>query len=410
MPLFKIPTSTDWRYLHSAINGSKIENGRYVAGFHEILLDYIDMVLNYLTEYPIFTGLAKDREVTFKDIYELNISRIHSELNKDHVPKNLAIDIAELIFWSSIQLPEFYLLIKDPLINEIYVNGEKTPIFIFHERYGHIPTNLIVSREGLNAFIRIVELVYGEGIPSLGGNIEVEMETLHDKFRVVVDAYPLTHGDYNLVIRRMKNLYYDIEVLSKSGFMSKTQKLVIERVARKAGSILIVGEPNSGKTTLLNAYIKLLPQKLRKIYFEEARELEDMRDLGNHQVFYRFSGITKGRFRENQTLFTLRRSPEYVVLGEVISDEDIAILLDTLLLGYRLAATIHAANIESLWERFRRAYGDNFTVAVKNLDLIIHTVRDLFRNVRYINKLYMVNQDGMPVEVNNKLYSDLKVR
>lgn len=410
MPLFKIPTSTDWRYIHSTISGSKIERGRYVAGFNEIILEYADLMLNFIERYPTFIGLDKNREITFREIYGVNIDRIVSELQQNNIPKSLIADLSELIFWSSIRLPELFLLIRDPMINEIYINGEKTPIYIFHEQYGHIPTNLTVSRDGLNALVRIIELVYGEGLPALGGNIEAEIETLNEKFRVVVDTYPLTHGDYNLVIRRMKNMYYDIDILLKSGFLSRGQKLILERVARKAGSILIVGEPNSGKTTLLNAYIKLLPSNLRKIYFEEARELEDMRDYGNHQVFYRFSGITRKHFRENQTLFTLRRSPEYVILGEVISDEDIEILLDTLLLGYRLASTIHAANIESLWERFRRAYGDNFFVAIKNVDLIIHTVRDIFRNVRYINKIYQVNDHGEPVEIDEKSYQSLRIR
>ena len=408
--MFKIPTSTDWGYMHSTISGSKILAGRYIAGFHEIILEYVDLVLSFLDRYPTFTGLDKDREITFREIYEANINRICSELQHVDIPKSLLGDLSELIFWGSIRLPELFLLTKDPMVSEVYVNGEKTPIYIFHERYGHIPTNLTISREGLNAFVRIIELVYGEGLPALGGNIEAEIETLNEKFRVVIDTYPLTHGDYNLVIRRMKNVYYDIDILLKTGFLSKSQKLILEKVARKAGSILIVGEPNSGKTTLLNAYIKLLPAKLRKIYFEEARELEDMRDSGNHQVFYRFSGITRKHFRESQTLFTLRRSPEYVILGEVISDEDIEILLDTLLLGYRLAATIHAANIESLWERFRRAYGDNFIVAIRNVDLIIHTVRDIFRNVRYVNRVYLVNDDGMPVEIDEKAYSSLRIR
>ncbi len=410
MSLFKIPTTTDWRELHSSIAGSKVISGRYIAGFHEILLEYMDIVINHIEKYPTFSGLNGEREITFREIYEVNIRRIGSELQQYDIPKGLINDLSELIFWGSIQLPELFLLMKDPMVNEIYVNGEKIPIYIFHERYGHLATNLTVSREGLNAFVRILELVYGEGLQALGGNIEVEIETLTEKYRVVVDTYPLTHGDYNLVIRRMKKVFYDIEILSKTGFLSNNHRLILERVARKAGSILIVGEPNSGKTTLLNAYMKMLPPKLRKIYFEEARELEDMRDSGNHQVFYRLSSISKEGFRESQTLFTLRRSPEYVVLGEVISDKDIEILLDTLLLGYRLAATMHAADIDSLWERFRRAYGENFIVAVRNIDLVIHTARDIFRNVRYIDGIYTVDREGRPREIQDRHVTNLKIR
>lgn len=410
MPLYKMHMSNEWRYIHTGLSGASINDGRYVMGFHEILLDYIELVTEYITKYPLFTGLDTEGEITFRDIYEVNIKKIQSELSKDDLPGNLVTDLSELIFWSSIKLPEFYLLIKDPMINEIYINGEKTPVYVAHEIYGNVPTNLMISREGLNAFVKIIELVHGEGIASLGGNIEVEIETIEDRFRVVVDTYPLTHGDYNLIMRRMRNVYLDIEVLLKTGFISKSQKTLIEGVASNACSLLIVGEPNSGKTTLLNAYIKLLPPKLRKIYFEEARELEDLRENGCHQVFYRFSGITKKHFRENQTLFTLRRSPEYVVLGEVISDEDIEILLDTLLLGFRVAATIHARDIEGLWERFRRAYGEGFKTPVKNLDLIIHTTRDIFRNKRYIYKLYRVDEDGEPRGIDLGSYQSLRIR
>ncbi|HIQ13903.1 MAG TPA: hypothetical protein EYH44_05930 [Thermoprotei archaeon] len=410
MSLYKIQISNEWRHMHTSISGASIHNGKYIMGFHEIILDYIELVTEYLDRYPLFKGLNIEGDITFRDIYEINVKKIHSELTRDDIPRDLVTDLSELIFWSSIKLPEFYLLTKDTMINEVYINGEKTQVYIDHEVYGKIPTNLMISREGLNAFIRIIELVHGEGIASLGGNIEVEIETMDDRFRVVVDTYPLTHGDYNLIMRRMKNIYLDIEILLKTGFISKPQKMLIEKIADKAGSILIAGEPNSGKTTLLNAYIKLIPSNIRKIYFEEARELEDLRETGYHQVFYRFSGITKKHFRENQTLFTLRRSPEYVVLGEVISDEDIEILLDTLLLGFRVAATIHARDIEGLWERFRRAYGEGFKTPVKNLDLIIHTARDIFRNRRFIHRIYRVDEAGEPKEVVLGPYQRLGIR
>ena len=383
-----------------SVSRINVASRQYTVGFKDSILEYIDVITELSEYYPEFHGIPKDT-VDFASLYQYNISRILEDLSSRGIDDVVGVELAGLVFWSSLDLPELYILLNDRGLMEVYVNGEKAPVYINHVLHGSMYTNISLSRKGLNALTRISELIHGEGINALGGNLEVEIELVsNDKFRIVIDTFPLTYGEYNLVIRRMVSQYSDLDSLYRSGFLSKEYYLIIRKVAERLGSFIICGEPNSGKTTLLNAILKAIPAQVRKIYFEEARELEDLRRDGFHQVFYRFSGILKSSLRSNQTLFTLRRSPEYVVLGEVISDDDIHILLDTLLFGYKVAATIHSANVDSLMERFRKVYGEKFYIPIKNVDLILLTRREILDNRRYLYRIYKIDRDrGVPVEV-----------
>ena len=392
MTLLKIPIISEWREEISKFYALYIENGTYIYGFKENILDYIDYIISLSKKYPIFTHLKHRMEIRFNDIYQYNIKDIYNNLIKKGIPTEDALELSDLIFWTSLEAPALSIILKDKNIGEIYINGNSTPIFINHLKYGNIFTNLIIEKRGLRAIIRLAELIHGEGVARLGGNIEIDINIGDTIFRMVVDTFPLTHGDNYIVIRRMVRKLYDIDELVNNGFLSSRQAQLVLKTMRKMGSVLIAGEPNSGKTTLLNAIVKLLPKNIRKIYFEEARELEDYRFMGNHQVFYRYSGLVNVKHRLTQTIFTLRRSPDYIVIGEILTREDIKTFLDSLLLGFRVAATMHATNIDSLIERFNDTYGRNYVIPLKNLDLIIITERDLLRGRRYVKDMYIVNK------------------
>lgn len=394
MSILKIPILDEWSRKLNSLYTVKIQNDQYLLGFNEKILDYIDIISDVSRRFPLFDGIRKKSVIRFTDIYDYNVKLIMEILERMEAIREDIPILADLIFWNSLSLPEISLLTSDNEIVEIYINGGSAPIHIYHSRYGSIPTNLTPSRDGLNALIRISELVHGEGLYKQGGNLEVDLELPNKLYRLVIDGFPLTHGDYIMVIRRMINKYFNIEELISSGFLDREQFETISRVVDKVGNILIAGEPNSGKTTLLNAVIKLLPRRIRKIYFEEARELEDRRIYGDHQVFYRYSGIANNPQRMTQTIFTLRRSPDYIVIGEILTDNDIKIFLESLLLGLRVAATIHASNIDTLLERFRNAYGDSYVIPLLNLDLIIFTKRDIKTGRRYVDKIYMIDSDG----------------
>ncbi len=391
MSILKIPILEDWDIEINNLYVVKRREKTYQIGFKNWIIDYLDLITDLTPEFPRFEGLRNRQVIRFIDIYSYNIKLLKTILEEKEVESNIIDILSDLIFWNSISIPEISLLISDDDINEIYINGAGSPIYIYHTYFGYIPTNLATNREGLTALLRISELIHGEGIQRLGGNLEVDIQLPGKLFRLVIDAFPLTHGDYIMVLRRLINRYYNIEELLSNGFLNREQMEIIKKVVDNIGSILIVGEPNSGKTTLLNAILKLLPQNIRKIYFEEARELEDRRIYGDHQVFYRYSGVVNSIQRGRQTIFTLRRSPDYIIIGEILTDDDIRIFLNTLLIGLRVAGTIHASNIETLLERFRSSYGENYIIPLSNLDLIILTKRDIRTGRRYVDKIYLID-------------------
>ncbi len=380
-----IPILDEWTGSLSRLLKYRDEKRALEYGFTSEILDYLELIEEISKEYPIFRDTNK--EPSFRDIYIVNHKSIMKELEKRNMDPEVIGEIADIIFWRSLNLVPLSPLLRDKSNTEIYILGEESQIHVNNDRHGMIQTNLFLTHEGSTAFRRLMELIYGEGIYRSGGSIEVEITYLGDRFRVVLDHEPLTHGETTIVIRRSIQKYSTLDALHREGSISPLHYKQLVEALEQYPSILIVGEPNSGKTTLLNGIIKALPSNTRLLIIEEAREIEDLRHEGYHQVFYRHSSIINIQQRELQTLFNLRRSPDYVVFGEVITDEDIKMMLDTVLMGIRVMATIHAKNFPSLIQRLEKAYGISYKIPFYQIDLLIMMRRDLKTGRREVYRI-----------------------
>lgn len=112
--------------------------------------------------------------------------------------------------------------------------------------------------------------------------------------------------------------------LVDSGFMTQKAATLLQELVASPYGLLIVGEPESGKTTLLSLLANTLPEPSRVISVERAGELR--LPLGTERLMVQWPvvnqlGISFGE-RINQAL---DKNPACILLDEVRSDEPLTI-------------------------------------------------------------------------------------
>ncbi|MCB9451925.1 MAG: Flp pilus assembly complex ATPase component TadA [Anaerolineaceae bacterium] len=131
-------------------------------------------------------------------------------------------------------------------------------------------------------------------------------------------------------IRVHPSLALSLDDLTASGFMTGQAAALLRAIVASSHGVMVVGEPVSGKTTLLNALARLLPGE-GGVAVQRAGELSLPDSMTNLMVRWPVEGESGITFGEQITR-ALETQPDYLLLDEIRADEphSIAPLLETL--------------------------------------------------------------------------------
>jgi Flp pilus assembly CpaF family ATPase len=133
-------------------------------------------------------------------------------------------------------------------------------------------------------------------------------------------------------------------------FMTEAQAHYIEDAVQHGRTILIAGGTNTGKTTLVNALLNLIPVSERLLIIEDAGEIQAR--PGN--VVRRFA--TNGADLKRHVFESLRDRPDRIIIGEVRGSE-VRDMLEAAATGHAGGlSTIHANSCEEALTRLARLY------------------------------------------------------
>src|SRR5579875_3531346 len=288
----------------------------------------------------------------------------------------------------------------DPEVQEIYLDRENSWAYLDHANYGRCDTNIFLSSVDVEKFKTFIGIVTGEEISIGEPSLKTSLKTENVKLRISIDTYPVVE-DSSFDIRKFGRKLLDLsEMIRKGGIpLSVASFLVLS--LRNRLSIVICGEPNSGKTTLAHALAMHLPHVFRKVYLEDVDEVySSVQDLP-HSLFIKTSSIDvseKYSKKSVEIIKLLHRSPDWIFLGELQTKEHSKAFFHALLAGLRGMVTCHSSSAMDLIKRWITQH----EIPVENiavLDIIVEMKREIEDNSikRYVNSVYEVRAEkGLP--------------
>ena len=239
-------------------------------------------------------------------------------------------------------------LIVDPDVSEILVNG---PERVFVERNGLLAAadGVRIEESNLRVAVRNIARLLGDDVSE---EVPILDARLPDGSRVAAVLPPCSLGGTTLAIRKFQSRLWTCAELVRVGMLSEPLVEELESALGERRNVLISGGTGTGKTTLLNALIKLVPQSDRFVIVEETAEL-----AVSHPNVVRLearraqSGAPAITIRDLLRA-TLRLRPDRIIVGEVRGGEAFD-LLQALNTGHSGSlSTIHANAADQALGRF----------------------------------------------------------
>jgi len=312
------------RSLYYELKPEELESGR---GIEDLLRERVEDVAETL-------GESLDPE---------SIKRITYYLNR------------EIFGYGPIQIP-----IQDEEIEDIKCVSAQDFVTVVHRKYGNLgwlKTNIRFGEEDrLADFVRRAAHMGGRGVsiavpyvdcqlPSPTGSIMRFAGTLGKE---------ITRGGSSFVIRKFPERPLSLKQLIDSKMLSPLMAAYLWYVCEAKRVFFVAGPTGSGKTTLLNAILGVLDPRLSYITIEDVYELQLPAWRWIAMTTRRSWTIVESKYEikiEDLIAMAMRMRPDYLIVGEVRTPEQLIGLLLSATTGHGAMTSIHAQDPENLLVR-----------------------------------------------------------
>jgi flagellar protein FlaI len=243
-------------------------------------------------------------------------------------------------------------LMHDPHIEDVSCDGYDLPIFVYHDEYTDVATNVIFEDpDELDNYV--VRLAQQSGRHISVGD-PVVGTTLPDGSRVELAlGEEVTPRGSAFTIRQYADDPFTPIDLIEYGTFSIEQMAYLWLAIENNKSLIFAGGTASGKTTSLNAVSLFIPSNSKIVSIEDTREVElPQRNWVASVTRPSFGDDDKGDVDEFDLLeAALRQRPDYIVMGEVRGEEG-RTLFQVMSTGHTTYTTFHADSVGEVIKRF----------------------------------------------------------
>ncbi|PSP31642.1 type II secretion system protein [Halobacteriales archaeon QH_10_67_22] len=257
-------------------------------------------------------------------------------------------------------------VMHDPHVEDISCDGSNLPIFVYHEDYTDVETNITFEDEKLNNFV--IHLAQQSG-RHISVSDPVVSTTLPDGSRVELAlGQEVTPRGSAFTIRKYAEEPFTPIDLVEYGTYNVSMLAFLWLAIEHNKSLVFAGGTAAGKTTSMNAVSMFIPPRSKVVTIEDTRELSLY-----HENW--LSSVTREGMGESDiTMYDLLRSslrhrPEYIIVGEVRGEEAIT-LFQAMNTGHTTFSTMHADSVQTVINRLENEPINVPRPMVQSLDLL----------------------------------------
>ena len=350
-------------YFYEVIEPKLLEDEAEVLGvLKEILIENLELQED---------ADAKERETYLRRVVDTLLRELGVELHPVSKERVIYFVLRDFIRYAAIDA-----VMIDPNVEDVSCDGVNVPFYIYHRKYGSIPSNLkFTSEVELDQFVVWLAQRCGKHISVAQPMLDA---TIPDgsRLQATLGKHVTKRGSSFTVRRFRENPFTPLDLI-RFKTMSLDMMAYLWLAIENGQSMLICGGTASGKTTTLNAILLFIPPQMKIVSIEDTRELnlphENWVPLLTRAGF---GGRTaSGRAAGEIDMFdllnaALRQRPQYLMVGEVRGAEAF-VVFQAMATGKSAYTTFHADDVQSMVHRLENDPINLPRALVAALDLVL---------------------------------------
>src|SRR5438093_4967729 len=269
------------------------------------------------------------------------------------------------------------VVMTDVQVEDVSCDGVRVPLYIYHRKYGSIPSNLkFDNAEELDSFVVWLAQRSGKHISVAQPMLDA---TIPDGSRLQATlGMHVTKRGSSFTIRRFRENPFTPLDLVRFKTMSPEMMAYLWLAIENGQSMLICGGTASGKTTTLNAILLFIPPQMKLVSIEATRHVNlphaNWVPLLTRGGFGGKSAVT-GKAAGEIDMFdlltaALRQRPQYLMVGEVRGPEAF-VVFQAMATGKSAYTTFHADDVQAMVHRLENDPINLPRALVAALDIVL---------------------------------------
>ncbi len=303
----------------------------------------------------------------------------------------------------------------DPNVEDISCDGVQIPFYIYHRKYGSIPSNLKFDDEGeLDSFVVWLAQRCGKHISVAQPMLDATVPD-GSRLQATLGKHVTKRGSSFTIRRFRENPFTPLDLL-RFKTMNDEMMAYLWLAIENGQSMLICGGTASGKTTTLNAILLFIPPQMKIVSIEDTRELnlphENWVPTVTRAGFGSRNPVT-GKAMGEIDMFdlltsALRQRPQYLMVGEVRGTEAY-VVFQAMATGKSAYTTFHAEDVQAMVHRMENEPINLPRALVSALDIVLMQAQvkvgtDMTRRVKSLTEFIGVDPESDEL-ITNTAYS-----
>lgn len=361
----------------------------YLDDIKNDLLKNISIAKSEVSDLEQFNALkTKVRKEAIMKIKE----ELPSVSSKDHQ------FVASMIVQEMLGLGKLEFLLNDDGIEEICVNGSKTPVWVYHKKHGWLKTNIGVESESeIRAYASSIGRRVGRQITVNNPLLDAH---LLSGDRVNATLAPLSIFGNTITIRKFSRKPWTITDLLNNKTVSYEAAAFLWLCIQYELNLIVAGGTASGKTSFLNVLSAFYPPNQRVISIEQTREMILPSHLQWVPLLVR-QATSEGKGEVSMLdlmVNSLRMRPDRLVVGEIRREKEASVLFEAMHTGHSVYSTLHAETASETMKRLINKPIEIPPVVLESLHLVAVMYRDRRSGIRRLFEIHEV----LPMERKEK--------